>query len=143
MASSKRTDQDSTDAALVRALRDSIQSLQKRLRRVRQDADSLRKDTTMLRQELATAAAERAKVNELSNALMDMRRRELSNLLREVDMGVLQKLYEETTGSARTRLLQSMEPARAAQFVNSVVDGQSEDSVSTSPETTDPVPTSE
>lgn len=138
-----RAGQDSTNTALVRALRDSIQSLHKRLRKVQQNADTLREETTRLRGKLSTAADERAKVDELSNALMDMRRRGLSNLLREVDMEVLQKLYRETTGSARTRLLQSMEPARAAQFVNTVVEEGAADSASASPETGDPVPASE
>jgi hypothetical protein len=56
---------------------------------------------------------------------MEMRRRNLGNLLTDVDMSVLKKLYQETTGQARTRLLQSMAPAQAAKFVNQVVEAGS------------------
>ncbi|MFB6273785.1 MAG: hypothetical protein ABEL51_12905 [Salinibacter sp.] len=142
-SSSGRADRGSTNASVVRALRDSIRSLQSRLRTVQQTADTLRDRTARLRQKLAAAADERAKVNELSDALMDMRRRGLSNLLQDVDMRVLRKLYQETTGGARTRLLQSMDPARAAKFVNQVVEEEAADSSSASPPAADAVPASE
>ncbi len=99
----------------LRALQDSIDTLNRRLQDTQETADTLRSN-------LADADAEQAKVNELSDALMEMRQRNLGNLLKDVDMSVLKKLYNETSGGARTRLLQSMPPAQAAQFVNQVVE---------------------
>jgi hypothetical protein len=109
---------DSSDGEQLQALQDSIATLNRRLQDTRTAADTLRA-------KLADAEAEQAKVNELSNALMEMRRRNLGNLLTDVDMSVLKKLYQETTGQARTRLLQSMAPAQAAKFVNQVVEADS------------------
>lgn len=109
---------DSSDGEQLQALQDSIATLNRRLQDTRTAADTLRA-------KLADAEAEQAKVNELSNALMEMRRRNLGNLLTDVDMSVLKKLYQETTGQARTRLLQSMAPAQAAKFVNQVVEAGS------------------
>lgn len=121
-----------TRPAVAQALRDSLATLRRRLRRTREEADTLREETKMLREKLAAAETERAKVNELSDALLDMRRRGLTNLLQDVDMSVLRKLYQQTSGRARTRLLQSMEPARGAQFVNRVVEGETADSTAAS-----------
>jgi hypothetical protein len=109
---------DSSEGEQLQALQDSIATLNRRLQDTRTAADSLRA-------KLADAEAEQAQVNELSNALMEMRRRNLGNLLKDVDMSVLKKLYQETTGQARTRLLQSMAPAQAAKFVNQVVEAGS------------------
>lgn len=120
-ASSKKGG-DASRATRLRAFRDSIDTLQRRLRETRAAADTLREETAMLREKLAAADAKRTEVTELSDALMDMRRRNLSSLLQNVDMSVLKKLYQETSGRARTRLLQSMAPAQAAQFVNQVVE---------------------
>lgn len=121
-----------TSPAVAQALRDSLETLRRRLRRTREEADTLREETKTLREKLADAEAERAKVDELSDALLDMRRRGLTNLLRDVDMSVLEKLYQQTSGKARTRLLQSMDPARGAQFVNQVVEGKTADSTAAS-----------
>lgn len=104
-----------SSARQLQALRDSIDALNRRLQTVQETADTLRS-------RLADADAEKEKVNELGDALMEMRRRNLGNLLKDVDMGVLRKLYQETSGQARTRLLQSMTPKQAAQFVNQVVE---------------------
>lgn len=132
---------DSSNTARLQALRDSIDTLrrrlqetQKRIDTLRMETATLRKDTASLRQKLAAAQTERAKVNELSNALMDMRRRNLSNLLQGVDMRVLKKLYQETTGQTRTRLLQAMAPDQAAQFVNQVVENDVEPSPLVAPD---------
>lgn len=128
-ASAETTRPDTTDAAVAQALRDSLQTLRRRLRQKKEEARTLQTETDSLRKKLAAADAEAVKVNKLSGALMDMRRRGLTNLLKEVNMSVLKKLYQQTTGTARTRLLQSMDPARAAQFVNQVVeDGTTEPS---------------
>ena len=99
----------------LRILRDSIDTLHRRLRATRDTTDTLRT-------QLADIEADQAKVNELSSALMDMRRRKLGNLLEDVDMSVLRRLYKETSGRARTRLLQALAPTQAAQFVNQVVE---------------------
>lgn len=125
---------DSSNAARLRALRDSIGTLRRRLRETRETADTLREETASLREKLAAVETERAKVDELSSALMDMRQRNLSNLLQGVDMRVLKKLYQETTGQARTRLLQSMAPDQAAQFVNQVVENDVEPSPLVAPD---------
>lgn len=132
---------DSSNTARLQALRDSIDTLRRRLQETQKRTDTLRmetatlrKDTASLRQKLAAAQTERAKVNELSNALMDMRRRNLSNLLQGVDMRVLKKLYQETTGQTRTRLLQAMAPDQAAQFVNQVVENDVEPSPLVAPD---------
>lgn len=120
---------DTTEAAVAQTLRDSLRTLRRRLRQKKEEARTLQTETDSLRKKLAAADAERAKVNELSDALMDMRRRGLTNLLKEVNMSVLKKLYQQTSGTARTRLLRSMAPPRAAQFVNQVVeDGTTEPS---------------
>lgn len=120
---------DVSDSGATKALQDSLETLQRRLRRTREEADTLREEAEMLREKLAAAQADRVKVEELSDALLDMRRRGLTNLLRDVEMSVLEKLYQQTSGRARTRLLRAMAPARAAQFVNQVVEG---DTVETS-----------
>ncbi len=121
-ASATSTPNDSSSAGRVQALRDSIDTLRRRLQETKETADTLREETETLREKLAAAETERAKVDELSSALMDLRRRNLSSLLQEVDMSVLKKLYQETTGQARTNLLQAMAPDQAAQFVNQVVE---------------------
>lgn len=107
---------DTTADMQIQALRDSIDTLNGRLAETKETTDTLRS-------KLADADAEQAKVNELSDALMEMRQRNLGNLLKDVDMSVLKTLYRETSGQARTRLLQSMAPGKAAQFVNQVVEG--------------------
>lgn len=129
-----RLPNDSTNTARLQALRDSIDALRRRLRKAQETADTLRAETASLREKLDAAETERAKVNELSTALMDMRQRNLSNLLQGVDMRVLKKLYQETTGQARTRLLQSMAPDQAAQFVNQVVENDVEPSPLVAPD---------
>jgi len=116
------TRSDTARSPAAQALRDSIAVLRRRLRMAQEAARSLRQDTSALRTRLSAAETRRAKVNELSDALMDMRRRGLTSLLKEVKMSVLKALYRQTTGSARTRLLQSMKPARAARFINQVVE---------------------
>jgi chromosome segregation ATPase len=141
VASARSLPGDSSSAARMQALRDSIDALRRRLQETQKRTDTLRmetatlrKDTASLRQKLAAAQTERAKVNELSGALMDMRRRNLSNLLQGVDMRVLKKLYQETTGQARTRLLQAMASDQAAQFVNQVVENDVEPSPLVAPD---------
>lgn len=121
--SAETASQEPSETTVAQALRDSLRTLHRRLRQTKEEANALRKEMKTLREKLAAADAERAKVNELSDALMDMRRRPLTNLLKEVNMSVLKKLYQQTTGKSRTRLLQSMAPARAAKFVNQVVEG--------------------
>lgn len=141
VSSAMSPSRDSSNTASLQALRDSIGTLHRRLQETKEMADTLRvetatlrKDTASLREELAAVETERAKVNELSSALMDMRRRNLSNLLQGVDMRVLKKLYQETTGQARTRLLQAMAPDQAAQFVNQVVENDVEPSPLVAPD---------
>jgi len=134
VSSTTRFPNESTNTARLQALRDSIDTLRRRLRETEETADTLREETASLREKLAAAETERAKVNELSSALMDMRQRNLSNLLQGVDMRVLKKLYQETTGQARTRLLQSMTPDQAAQFVNQVVENDVEPSPLVAPD---------
>jgi DNA anti-recombination protein RmuC len=112
-------------SAVARALRDSLQTLKEQLRTTQENADALQKETETLRQQLATAKNERVKAEELSSALLKMERRELTALLEEVEMSVLRQLYREASGRSRTRLLQSMSPNRAAQFVNQLVQGPS------------------
>jgi type IV secretory pathway VirB10-like protein len=122
-SSAETASQEPEETAAAQALRDSLRTLQRRLQETKKEARALRKETETLRQKVAAADAERAKVDELSNALMDMRRRPLTNLLKKVNMSVLKKLYQQTTGTARTRLLQSLAPAQAAKFVNQVLEG--------------------
>ncbi|MFB6278464.1 MAG: hypothetical protein ABEK75_03090 [Salinibacter sp.] len=133
-ASATSTPDDSSSAGRIQALRDSIDALRRRLQETKATADTLRNETETLREKLAAAETERAKVDELSSALMDMRRRNLSNLLQGVDMSVLKKLYQETTGQARTNLLQAMAPDQAAQFVNQVVEKDGEPSPLVAPD---------
>jgi hypothetical protein len=125
-ASATGTPNDSPSTERIQALQDSIDVLRRRLQETKAAADTLRDETATLREKLAAAETERAKVDELSNALMGMRRRNLSNLLQGVDMSVLKKLYQETAGQARTNLLQAMAPDQAAQFVNQVVEKNEE-----------------
>lgn len=105
----------SSEEDQLQALRDSIDTLNRRLQTTRDTTDTLRSKLT----EIET---DQAKVNELSDALMDMQKRNLGNLLQDVEMSVLKRLYQETAGRARTRLLQSLAPAQAAKFVNQVVE---------------------
>lgn len=133
-ASAPEAPDDSSNAARLQALRDSIDTLRRRLQQTEATADTLRKETTTLREKLAAAETERAKVDELSSALMDLRRRNLSNLLQGVEMSVLKKLYQETTGQGRTNLLQAMAPDQAAQFVNQVVEKDGEPSPLVAPD---------
>lgn len=129
----------STQAAAGATLRDSLQALQDRLRQAKDEVDSLREEAKILRTEadslrtqLSDARATQIKVDELSNALLDMERRELTALLKDVDMNALEQLYQQASGRSRTRLLQAMAPARAARFVNKVVENEKSDETSSS-----------
>lgn len=106
---------DSSMGTRLQALQDSISTLNRRLQDTRKAADTLRS-------EMAQANTAQEKVDKLSDALMEMRRRNLGSLLKKVDMKVLKRLYRQSSGDARTRLLQSMAPDQAAQFVNQVVE---------------------
>lgn len=117
---------DSSTSARLQALRDSVSTLNRRLQDTQKAADTLRS-------KMAEVDTAQEKVDKLSDALMEMRRRNLGSLLKKVDMGVLRKLYRQSAGDARTRLLQSMAPDQAAQFVNQVV----EDPESSSPSESD------
>jgi len=110
-----------SNVAITEKLRDSLQTLQNRLRSAQEEATTLREETEALRGRVASLERKQAKVNELSSALMDMGQNELTTLLQEVDMTVLEALYQETSGRSRTRLLQAMSSERAARFVNDVV----------------------
>jgi flagellar motility protein MotE (MotC chaperone) len=117
---------DSAMRARLQALRDSARTLNRRLQDTQRTADTLRR-------KMAEADTAQEKVNKLSDALMEMRKRNLGSLLKKVDMSVLKKLYQQSSGDARARLLQSMTPGQAAQFVNQVV----EDPQSSSPSESD------
>lgn len=119
--------------ALVEALRDSVQTLTRRLQEAKTETMSAREEAKTLRKQLATAKDQSLKASELSSALLDMRRRELTALLKKVNMSVLEKLYKRASGRSRTRLLQSMAPKRAARFVNKVVEGEAAKSPSDAP----------
>ena len=110
-------------AAVTKALRDSLQIVQQRLEEVQAATNTLRQEEQALREQLSEAEDARVQVDELGSALLKMEERELNALLKEVDMSVLKQLYREASGRARTRLLQAMSPARAARFVNQMVEG--------------------
>lgn len=135
----RRTTSDSSEAARDRskstsgnramavqaALRDSIEDLKGRLENREKEVATLRADKKDLQTKLAAAERSEVKVTELSSALLDMRQRELAALLKNVEMTVLERLYQQASGGARTRLLRSMPPGRAANFVNKVVKADS------------------
>ena len=106
----------------VEALQDSLQALQARLDQTREENTTLSEKAAMLRKQLSASESSRAKADEMSSALVKMEKRELNALLKDVNMHVLEQLYREASGRARTRLLQAMTPARAARFVNQMVE---------------------
>lgn len=105
-----------------RALRDSLLKVEERLRQATGEAAVLRAQTETLRNQLSAVQSRRMNADEIGSALAKMEEDELNALLREVDLQVLEQLYREASGRARTRLLRSMSPARAARFVNRLVD---------------------
>ena len=131
-------------AAVTEMLRDSLRVVQQRLEEAQAATNTLRQEEQALREQLSAAEDARVKVNELGSALLKMEERELNALLKEVDMPVLKQLYQEASGRARTRLLQAMSPARAARFVNQMVEGPSSSSsfspTMSSSAASDPVP---
>ena len=106
----------------VETLQDSLQALQAQLDQTREENTTLNEKTAMLRKRLSAAESSRAKADEMSSALVKMEKRELNALLKDVNMRVLEQLYREASGRARTRLLEAMAPARAARFVNQMVE---------------------
>lgn len=105
-----------------RPLRDSLLKVEERLRQATGEAAVLRAQTETLRNQLSAVQSRRMNAGEIGSALAKMEEDELNALLREVDLQVLEQLYREASGRARTRLLRSMSPARAARFVNRLVD---------------------
>ncbi|WP_263788894.1 kinesin [Salinibacter grassmerensis] len=115
---------DSLD--VVGRLQDSLGTLKEQLRTTEQEAETLQ-------ERVASLESREAKVGELKDALLGMSQRELATVLSNVDMEVLKKLYQRTSGRTRTQLLSAISAERTAQFVNQVVggDGASTDTTAT------------
>lgn len=122
-------------APVVQRLRDSLTvvgRLQDSLRTLRERLRTTEEEAATLRDRVASLERREAKVDELKDALLGMSQRELSTVLANVEMGVLQELYQRTSGRTRTQLLQSISAERTAQFVNDVVgDDAADDTTAT------------
>lgn len=110
---------------VIARLRDSVALLQEQAETMSDRIETLEGQKDSIASVASDLQAEKMEVQRLSGALTEMRRRNLQDLLKEVDMDVLRRLYKETSGRAQTRLLRSMPPAMAGRFVNDVVRGKS------------------
>lgn len=106
---------------LGQALQDSMQAQHDRLSEAETRADELRDQMEALREEIGALELKRMQVVSLSSTLTRLEEDELSDIVRQLDPGVLRLLYESASGRKRTRLLQAMSADQAAAFVENVV----------------------
>lgn len=107
--------------AITQTLRDSINALHTQLLSEREEKSALDEELANLQKKLSALQHEQARAKELSGTLAKLEIRELEEVIKQIDMQVLERLYNEASGRDRKRLLQALPPAQAARFVNKIV----------------------
>lgn len=109
------------DSLYVDTLRDSLGLAQAQVDVVTQENETLAQQLEDLQKRLATLEARHADATRLSETLAKLEDRQLTAILQDLDTQVLELLYVKASPRNQARLLQAMPPARAAQFVRTLV----------------------
>ena len=100
---------------------DSLRILRARLQETTEARRRLEQELAALRQSQAEARDRQVEAEALGSTIAKLEDRELSALLAQLDMDVLDLIYRASSGRNRTRLLQALAPDRAARFVQDLV----------------------
>ncbi|WP_457651529.1 hypothetical protein [Rhodocaloribacter sp.] len=106
-------------------LRDSLKMAHERLTSTEQETSELRRVVDELNERLKVIEAQRVEAKDLSATLPKLETGELSPILQQLDMNVLEILYSEASGRNRMKILQALSSDRAARFVKQLVSGKS------------------
>lgn len=107
---------------LVQVWKDSVAALHAKLAALQKDTSRRQLETDKLKERLAVLEDRQARATELSNTLTKLEVRELTPIIKQLDMDVLEHLYAQASGRNKTRLLKALPADYAARFVNRLVD---------------------
>lgn len=119
--------------AMIASLHDSIAALNQRIQDSAGDVTSLRQAIDAINARWDAMEARRAEAAQLSGTLTKLEDNELRDVLTQLDLAVLEQLYIESSKRNRARLLQNMDPSRAALVVRSLMDAPSGESPPVTP----------
>lgn len=119
----------------VQTLTDSLRTLNGQLQTIQEAQQQLLDQLQTLQQKWDALEAQREEAKNISATLFKLEDRELRNIVQEFDLGLFEMLYLQASNRNKTRLLQTMPAARAARFVQQLVQGPD---ASPAPEPTPP-----
>lgn len=99
------------------ALPDSLDALQQRLEAYEAQIDAFEAQISAYEAQISQTTAQRAQASDLAGTLIKLEDRELSQILRNLDLDVLELLYAESSARNRARLLGALAPDRTAAFI--------------------------
>ena len=123
-------DADSSDTALVAdadlplheiSMEDSLRRTVSLNQHLKSEQAALTAQVDRLTERIDKLEGRQTEVAALAKTLSTVEERQLGNILADLDLDVVQMLYEQASGRDRSRLLQNLPPARAAQFVQAMV----------------------
>lgn len=123
-------DADSSDSALVAdadlptgeiSIEDSLRRTVSLNDHLKSEQAALTAQVERLTERIEKLEGRQAEVAALAKTLSTVEERQLGSILADLELEVVQMLYEQASGRDRSRLLQNMPPARAAQFVQAMV----------------------
>lgn len=127
--------------ALITSMKDSLTMLREQLNTSTEELRTLREQVRTIQRKWEELERRRQEASQLSGTLTKLEDRELSAVLEQLDLSVLEMLYIEASGRNRARLLQAMPAARAALVVRGLVNPSSSSVPPSPPDTvaSDPV----
>lgn len=120
-----------TRDTMIVSLHDSIAALHQRIQRSNDDVTSLRQAVDAINARWDAMEARRAEAAQVSGTLTKLEDNELRDVLTQLDFAMLEQLYIASSKRNRTRLLQNIDPERAASIVRSLMDAPDDDAVPT------------
>jgi hypothetical protein len=112
-------------------LRDSLEALQRRV-------EAYQAQIRAYEAQLEERAAQRAQASDLAGTLVKLEDRELSGVLRNLDLDILELLYQESSARNRARLLGALPPARTVAFIRRATSTERGSERTAEPETAAP-----
>ena len=126
----------------VSVLTDSLQTVQQLLEDTQSEVQVLRDQMEQLQQQIESLETKRVQAESISATLSKLEDEQLGAILKDLSSEILEMIYTESSARNQTKLLQAMPPERAASFVRSLVDAETERESETTTEqpSTEPLP---
>jgi hypothetical protein len=108
---------------IIETLSDSLRASARVIRALAADTSALGARAERLRAQVEALTAKDFEATALSQSLSKLDSKQLGSILAELELDIIELLYQKASARERTRLLEVMGPDQAARFVRTLVKG--------------------